>query len=78
MQEWKEVESVNDYKNQLLKILEWKLTKKTFTKKLKLNPSKDPPPLSFVDTLRMWKSSKNHEGMLANALVFEEDKNSYR
>jgi hypothetical protein len=51
------------------------LTKKIFIDKLKLNPSKDPPPTSFVDTLRRWKSSINHEDVLAAALVFE---NSYR
>jgi hypothetical protein len=42
---------------------------------LKLNPSKDPPPLSFVNTLRRWKSSKNLEGVLVDALVFD---NSYK
>jgi len=75
MKEWKEVESANDYNDQLFKILKQQLTKKFFINKLKLNPSKDPPPLSFIDTLRRWKSNKNHEGMLVNALVL---KNSYR
>jgi hypothetical protein len=42
---------------------------------LKLNPSKDPPPPSFVNTLRRWKSSKNPEGVLVDALVFD---NSYK
>jgi hypothetical protein len=75
MKEWKEVESDNDYNDQLFKIVEWQLIKKNFIDKLKLNPSKDLPPLSSIDTLRRWKSTKNHEGMLANALVFE---NSYK
>jgi hypothetical protein len=47
---------------------------KKFPDELKLNPSKDLPPKSFMDTLRRWKSSKNLEGVLANALAF---KNSY-
>jgi hypothetical protein len=75
MKEWKEVECANDYNDKLFKVLERQLTKKNFINKLKLNPSKDPPPLSFVDTLRRWKPSKNHKGVLANALVV---KNSYR
>lgn len=75
MKEWREVEVANDYNDKLFMILEQQLIKKFFTNKLKLNPSKDSPPLSFVDTLRRWKSSKNPKGVLVDALVFE---NSYK
>jgi hypothetical protein len=54
--------------------LEWQVLKKFFTNELKMNPSKDPPAKSFMDTLRRWKFNKNLEGMLATALVL---KNSY-
>jgi hypothetical protein len=58
MKEWKQVEATKEYKDQFM-ILEQQLTKENFTNKLKLNPSKDPPPSSFVNTLRRWKSRKN-------------------
>ncbi len=69
------MEAAKEYKDQLFMILEQQLTKEIFINKLKLNPSKDLPPPSFVNTLRRWKSSKNLEGGLVDALVFE---NSYK
>jgi hypothetical protein len=74
MKEWKKVEVVNDYNDQLFPILERQLMKKFFTDKLKLNLSKDPPPKSLMDILNRWKFIRNPKGVMADAFILE---NSY-
>jgi hypothetical protein len=53
----------------LFTILEQQLPNKLFIDKLKLNPSKDPPPKSFEYTLKRWKLNKDPRGVQVNALV---------
>lgn len=65
------MEVINDYNDQLFLILERQLMKKIFTNKLKLNPSKDPPPKSFMDILNRWKFIRNLKGVMVDALILE-------
>jgi hypothetical protein len=75
MKEWKILMDANDYSDQLFTIFERQLSKKFFMDKLKLNPSKDPPPKSFMDMLKRWNSNKNPQGVMVDALVLD---NSYK
>jgi hypothetical protein len=45
------------------------MMKNVFIDILKLNPLKDPPPKSFMDTLKSWTSIKNHESIMVDAFV---------
>jgi hypothetical protein len=75
MKEWKEVEVANDYNDQLFLVLERQLMKKIFMDKLKLNPSKDPQPKSFMDILNRWKFIRIPKGIMVDAFILE---NSYK
>ncbi len=56
---WLKIKEAKGCNDVLFKLLERTLPKSFFEGKLKLNPSKDPPPKNFVEVLKQWVSKRN-------------------